>query len=53
MSLVKASVERMLDQARGTSGFLLVPTEDGFAECVLVRRDDLQLVLATWGEKKA
>ena len=29
MSLVKASVERLLDQARGASGFVLVPTEDG------------------------
>lgn len=53
MSLVKPAVERLMDQARGAAGFVLIPTEDGFAEAVLVRRDDLQLLLATWGEKRA
>ena len=39
-------------QANGETGVLLLPVEDGFAQCVLVRRTDLEMLLATWGEKK-
>ena len=50
---VKEAVERLLEQAAGRGGLLVLPTEQvgEFAECVLVRRGDLELLLATWEVK--
>lgn len=51
---VRAAVERLMHQSAGTGGLLVQPTEQAgeFAEMVLVRRADLELLLATWGERK-
>jgi hypothetical protein len=53
VSAVKAACERLMEHAAGRSGLLVLPCEDGvgLAEMVLVRRADLELLLATWGEK--
>ncbi len=53
MNEVRAACERLMDQAQGRSGLLVLPVGDvgEFAECVLVRRGDLELLLAVWGEK--
>ena len=50
---VKEAVERLLEQAAGRGGLLVLPTEQvgELAECVLVRRADLELLLATWEVK--
>lgn len=53
MSQVRAACERLLDSAQGKMGLLVLNFEDGLQECVLVRREDLELLLATWGEKRA
>jgi hypothetical protein len=50
---VKHAVERITAQANGELGMFLLPVEDGFAEYVLVRRGDLELLLGTWSEKRA
>jgi hypothetical protein len=53
VNAVKAACERLMEHAAGRSGLLVLPCEDGvgLAEMVLVRRADLELLLATWGEK--
>lgn len=55
MSQVKAAAERLIGAAGGQVGLLLLPADEpgGLAEYVLVRRGDLELLLATWGEKRA
>jgi len=53
MNAVRMACERLMDAAQGKSGLLLLDLEDGTAECVLVRREDVELLLATWGEKRA
>lgn len=52
---VREACERLMDAAQGKAGLLLLPVHeaDGFAEYVIVRRNDLELLLATWGEKRA
>lgn len=54
MSLVGAACERLMDAAQGKHGLLVLHTEPvgELAEHVLIRREDLELLLATWGEKK-
>jgi hypothetical protein len=52
VSAVKVACERLMAQANGETGLLLLAVEDGFAEFVLVRRADLELLLATWHEKR-
>lgn len=49
---VYAAVERLMHASNGKGSFLLVDLTDGPAEMVLVRRDDLALLLATWVEKR-
>ena len=52
--MVKEAVARLMGHAAGQSGLLILPIENNeLAEYVLVRRGDLELLLATWGEKKA
>ena len=53
VSTVKEAVERLMGHAAGKSGLLVLPSEDvgELAECVLVRRSDLELLLATWEVK--
>ena len=53
MSAVHFACERLLDAAQGKGGLLVLNLEDGLVEVVLVRREDLELLLATWGEKRA
>ena len=53
VSTVQFACERLLDAAAGKGGLLVLNLEDGLAEVVLVRREDLELLLATWGEKRA
>lgn len=53
MSEIKSACERLMAQSNGETGMLLLPVPDGFAEHVLVRRMDLEMLLATWGEKRA
>ena len=54
MSAIKEAAERLIGHANGKSGLLVLPIENNeLAEYVLVRRGDLELLLATWGEKKA
>ena len=54
MSAVKEAAERLIGHASGKSGLLVLPIENNeLAEYVLVRRADLELLLATWGEKRA
>ncbi len=51
---VKEACERLIGQAAGQSGMLVLPIENNeLAEYVLVRRGDLELLLATWQEKRA
>ena len=53
MTNVRMSCERLMDAAQGRSGLLVLHLEDGLTEVVLVRREDLEALLATWGEKRA
>ena len=53
VSGVRDACERLMDQAQGRAGLLVLNLEDGLHEHVLVRREDLELLLATWGEKRA
>ena len=46
-SRVRESCERLMDAAQARYGALVVQGE----ECVLVLREDLELLLATWEEK--
>ena len=51
---VKEAVERLISHAAGHNGLLVLPIENNeLAEYVLVRRGDLELLLATWNDKKA
>jgi hypothetical protein len=50
VAMIKEAVERLMDQARGANGFIMLNKYS--EEYVLVRRNDIQLLLATWGEKK-
>lgn len=50
---VAYACERLMDSAQGRHGLLVVNFEDGIHECVLVRREDLELLLATWSQKHA
>ena len=52
-STVRCAVERLLDAAQGKMGLLVINLEDGLAEHVLVRREDLEMLLATWSQKHA
>jgi hypothetical protein len=52
MSKVHYACERLMDSAQGKLGLLVLNLEDGLTEVVLVRRDDLELLLATWSEKR-
>lgn len=47
ISRVRESCERLMDAAHARDGTLVVQGQ----ECVLVLREDLELLLATWGEK--
>ena len=47
MTRVRESCERLMDAAQARYGALIVQGE----ECVLVLREDLELLLATWSEK--
>lgn len=49
MSHVRESCERLMDAAQARYGALVVQGQ----ECVLVLREDLELLLATWEEKHA
>lgn len=51
MSKVYYACERLMNAAQGRAGLLVLNFEDGMYECVLVRREDLELLLATWREK--
>jgi len=56
MSKIADAIHRLMDQARGLSGFILLESLDeneGMSEHVLVRRSDLQVLLATWWEEEA
>ncbi len=54
MSTVAEAAERLMGHAAGQSGLLVLPIENNeLAEYVLVRRGDLELLLATWSNKKA
>lgn len=62
MSKVSEAAERVMQQARGASGFILLQGVEGvegdagkmeLIEHVMVRRSDIELLLATWREKKA
>lgn len=48
MSRVRESCERLMDAAQARYGALIVQN----VECVLVVREDLELLLATWSEKR-
>ena len=48
MTRIRESCERLMDAAQARYGALIVQGE----ECVLVLREDLELLLATWGEKR-
>jgi len=52
VNAVSDAVSRLMTQARGETGYVMVLTETGMSECVLVRREDLDLLLATWSEKR-
>ena len=47
-SRVRESCERLMDAAQARNGALVVQGK----EYVLVLREDLELLLATWGEKR-
>ena len=53
MHPVREACERLMHASQGKGAFLLVDLVDGPAEMVLVRRDDLTLLLACWSEKRA
>ena len=53
VSRIHYACERLMDAAQGKGGLLVLSLEDGLTEVVLVRREDLELLLATWGEKRA
>jgi hypothetical protein len=53
MGNIRSACERLMDAANGHSGLLVLNLEDGLTECVLVRREDLELLLATWSEKRS
>lgn len=48
MSRVPEACERLLNAAQARYGAIVI---DGQGECVIVRREDLELLLATWAEK--
>ena len=48
MTRVRESCERLMDAAQARYGALVVQGE----ECVLVLREDLELLLATWRENQ-
>ena len=48
MSRVRESCERLMDAAQARFGALVI---EG-SEYVLVRREDVELLLATWEEKR-
>ena len=51
MTRVQAACERLMDAAQGKMGLLVLNLEDGMHEVVLARREDIELLLATWSEK--
>ena len=59
MSKIADAIHRLMDQARGLSGFIVLESLDEnegmseMSEHVLVRRSDLQALLATWWEEEA
>ena len=48
MTRVRESCERLIDAAQARFGALVI----GEHEFVLVRREDVELLLATWEEKR-
>lgn len=51
MTQARAAAERLINQMNGACGVLVVGEGEQMQECVLVRRADLELLMATWGEK--